>query len=475
MKTPYKILSGSLIFIGIATGCKTPEIASGRELRPLPETFDDSRDTVSIGSQNWKTFYTDPKLIALIDTALVRNPDVLIAMQRIKAAQSDVLLAKGSMSPNVSAGAAAGLSKFGQYTMDGAGNAGTEIYNGRNIPKELPDYFVGLQTSWEVDVFGKLRNQKRAALARAMSSQAVKHAVVTNLIAEISNQYYELIALDESVKIINRNIALQEKALQLSRVMKQAALGNELAVKQFEAQVANVKALRIDLQQQIVESENRINVLLGDFPKTIARDSIFLNGELPLVLQSGLPSAWLRNRPDVASAQMELLASKADVKAAEAGFYPTLNITGSLGYQGFRTDLLFRPESIAYNILGGLTAPLLNRSAIRANFNRANAAQVEAMYRYQKAILDGYAEVNTEMARVKNLNELAQLKQSEARLLGEAIGISTSLFRFNRANYLEVLTVQQNALQADLDVIEVQKQQRQTVVNLYKALGGGWK
>lgn len=458
-----------------ASSCKTPQIATDITSKPLPESFGASTDTTVIATKSWKTFYTDKYLTKLIDTALVNNYDVLMSLQKIKAAQSDALFSKGAMLPSVSGIANAGVRRFGVFTMDGAGNATTDITPGELIPLNLPDYLVGLQTSWELDVFGKLKNQKKAAIARFLSSQAMRNVVITNLIAEVANNYYDLLSLDQSIKIIDKNIAIQENALEMVKTMKEAAVTNELAVKQFKAQLLNIKALKFELQQQITENENKINFLIGSYPKKVERETSFIDANLPKEISFGIPSALLQNRPDIKMAEFDMLASKSDVKSAKAAFYPTLSITGSVGYQAFNPDLLFNPQSLAFGILGGLTAPLINRSAIRSTFNKANAYQIDAMYNYQKTILNGYIEVNTEMARISNLENILKLKIEETTTLNQSIDIATDLFKFGRANYLEVLNVQQNALQAELDLVTTKKQQFQATVNVYKALGGGWK
>lgn len=474
-KYKYIIVASFVITCLIASSCKTPQTSLENNTKKIPESYGNSTDTVSSATIDWKTFYSDKYLVKLIDTALVKNYDVLISLQKIKAAQSDVLFSKGAMLPTVSGVANAGARRFGLYTMDGAGNATTDITPGKLIPINLPDYLVGLQTSWEVDVFGKLKNQKKAAISRVLSSEAMKNVVITNLIAEIANSYYELIALDQSIAIIDKNIAIQENALEMVIVMKEAAASNELAVKQFKAQLLNIKAMKVELQQQITETENKINFLIGSYPQKIERQTSFTASNLPSEIQFGVPSALLQNRPDIRMAEFELMASKSDVKSAKAQFYPSLTITGGAGYQAFKPNLLFNPQSVAFNLIAGLTAPLLNRSAIKASFNKANANQVEVLYSYQSTILNAYLEVNTEMVRINNLKELLKLKTEETQELNNSIEIASDLFKFGRANYLEVLTVQQNALEAELDLIEAQKQQFKTTVNVYKALGGGWK
>jgi outer membrane protein TolC len=302
----------------------------------------------------------------------------------------------------------------------------------------------------------------------------MKNVIITNLIAEIANNYYELVAIDQSISVIEKNINIQENALQMAKVLKETGASNELAIKQFTVQLLNIKAVKTELRQKTTEIENKINFLIGRYPQTIDRDHKFNTANLSTAIKFGVPSSLLQNRPDIKMAEFNLTASKANLKSARAQFYPNLTITGAFGYQAFRTNLLFNPQSVAFNLLGGFTAPLLNRSAIKASFDKANAYQIETLYAYQSTILNACLEVNTEMERINNLKDLLQLKTEETKELNHSINIAADLFKFGKANYLEVLTVQQNALQAELDLIETEKKQFQTTVNIYKALGGGW-
>lgn len=466
------------IFIATALllySCKTPQIATQKPLLPMPAAFDNNTDTVSAATMNWQQYFTDNNLVSLIDTALKNNWDVQIAIQRIQQSQSNVLLSKGAVKPLVNAAVMPGITKFGEYTMDGAGNKNTEIYNGKDIPVHLPDYFVGLQTNWEIDLWGKLKNKKKAAISRFLASAEGRNIVVTNLIAEIATAYYELTGLDQSLKIIDETITLQDSALVLVKLQKEALIATELGVKQFEAQLLNLRSLRVTIIQQIAVTENNINFLAGRYPQKIERETTFAINQFASQLKTGIPSALLQNRADIRQAEFELMASKADVQSAKAAFYPSLNITAGLGLQAFKPNLLLSASSIAYNAFGSLMAPVINRSAITAEFNYANAAQVEAMYNYQKTIVNGYIEVYNQLLQIKNLQQIFDLKTQEVNALTEAIKVSSLLLRANRANYIDVLLAQQNALEAKLDLVETQKNQLLSAVNIYKALGGGWR
>lgn len=471
-----KLIILTTIVTVMVHGCKPLQSFQQSSIKPMPASFDNNRDTANTATINWRQFFSDKNLVNLIDTALVNNWDVQTAWQRIKMAESGILFAKSFLKLTVDAGAAVGLTRFGLYTMDGAGNKGTEIHNGKDIPVNLPDYFTGLQTSWEIDLWGKLKNSKKAAVARYLSSIEGRNLVLTELITEIASAYHELLSLDQNLKIINETITLQENALEIVKVQKEAAVVNELAVKQFEAQLLNIKGMRYETLQQIAETENRINFLTGRYPETVERDTSVLVNTLPPEVKTGIPATLLQNRPDIRQAEFELAATKADVLTARAAFYPSLNIDGSIGFQAFKAGLLFKtPESVAFGLLGSLSAPLINKAAIKAEFNRANAAQLEALYNYQKTIVNGYVEVYNEMQRLKNLQQVFELKTNEVNVLTQSIDISSELFRTARANYLEVLLTQQTALQARLELIETKKNQFLSTINIYKALGGGWR
>jgi NodT family efflux transporter outer membrane factor (OMF) lipoprotein len=446
-------------------------------LQPMPAAFAaNATDTANVGAVNWRQYFVDPNLIQLIDTALQSNYDLRIALQRIQVAQSDVLLQEAALKPIVEGAAAAGLTKFGLYTMDGAGNAGTPIVDERNVPVHLPDYFIGLQSSWEIDVWGKLRNRKKAAFSRFLASVEGKNFVQTNLIAAVATNYYELLALDAALNVLDETITLQENALAIIRVQKEAGVANELAIKQFEAQLLNSRSLRVETLQSIVENENEINFLLGRYPQPIVRSTVGVMQAVPPQIRLGIPSHLLQNRPDIRQAELELIASKADLNAAKAAFYPSVNITGYAGFQAFRLDLLLtRPESFAYGLLGGLTAPLINRRAIQAEFNRADAYQLEALYNYQQTIINAYTEAYNQVANVNNLAQMYDLRTQEVNTLLQGIDIASELFRTGSANYLEVLFAQQNMLQSRLTLLDIKNRQFNAVIHLYKALGGGWQ
>jgi NodT family efflux transporter outer membrane factor (OMF) lipoprotein len=465
-----------LTLLILCLGCKTQLSKFDIEQKSMPTSYSEKSDSINSANIKWKDFFLDKNLVALIDTGLTNNFDVLMTLQKIEVARNDLRLSKGAMLPSVNGNFSYLQRKFGYYTMDDAGNRVTEIRPGQLIPTHLPDYLVGLQANWEIDIWGKLRNKKKSAFTRYLGSVEGVNLVKTNFISEVANTYYELIALDVELDIIDSTIKIRENVLEIYKVQKQAGLANELAVKQIEAQVLNAQSLAYELLQKIKENENKLNFLLGRFPQIIVRDKLSFNTQFAPIIKAGLPSHLLKNRPDIKKSEYDLLASKMNVKAAKAAFYPSFAITGNAGFQSFNTEFLFSsPQSIAYGVLGNLTAPLINRSAIKAQFNNAKAYQLEALYQYQKTILNAYIEVANELSNIQNLENIYELKSKEVAMLDTSIDIASDLFKSGRANYFEVLMTQSTALQSKLELVTAKKRQYNASVNIYKALGGGWQ
>jgi NodT family efflux transporter outer membrane factor (OMF) lipoprotein len=398
-----------------------------------------------------------------------------MAEQKIEIARANVKYSKGLAYPAISAFGTAGQQKFGDYTMNAAGNRGTTIYKNQQVPTNLQDFSLGFESSWEVDFWGKLRNTRKSAVAQFLSSVEGKNWTVTNLVSEVASGYYELLALDNELDIVKESVQLQDSALHVVNIQRQVGVVNELAVKQFEAQVLNSKKMEIDIRQKISEAENRLNFILGRYPQPIERNKSALLHLVPPQVRVGIPSDLLANRPDVKQAEYDLLSSKANVKVAKAAFYPTCTISGSITNDAFKTSLLFSPESFAYTVVGNLVAPIINRSALKAQFKTANDIQIEALYNYQKSILNSYMEVYNQMVNLKSVGQALELKSKEVNTLNLAVNSSNQLFKTGRANYLEVLTVQANVLQSKIELVETMKDQYTSVVAIYKALGGGWK
>lgn len=460
-------------------GCKLTRPVQQHSRMQTPQQFPGETDSSSIARIQWKSFFKDERLVSLIDSALQNNPDLKIAAQRIEMSRSNIYAAQGAMLPFITGDVSGGGRKFGDYTMDGVGNYDTNfsdnIDQDRRLPAPfMPDYFVGLRSGWEIDIWGKLKMQKKAAYNRMMASEKGRHAVVTGLIAEVGTSYYQLVAMDTELEIIRRNIALQDSAAQTVRIQKEGGRANELAVHQFDAQLLNTRSLEAEILQRIVEVENRMNYLLGRFPQPIARTPI-QQLVLPDSIRAGFPASMLRSRPDIQEAQWNLQAAYSEQQSANLAFLPSLNITAFLGFTSFKSQLLFNPGSLAYSALGGLTAPLLNRKALRATQKRTEAASLEAYYTYNKSVLNAFQEVSTGLKKIENNRTISNLKTQEVAVLQKAVAVSRDLFLSGYANYLEVITAQRSVLDAELTLTTARRDQFLALIELYRSLGGGWE
>ncbi len=465
-----------LCLLLVLTGCKTQKIDFTIPQKTLPKSFKIGDASNTIAEIDWHHYFSDPHLIKLIDTALASNPDLQIALQRVEYSKAGLLSARGALKPTVSAQLSPAVRKYGLYTMDGAGNVSTDILPDKMVPEHLPDFYLGLQSSWEIDIWKKLRNRERAAFSNYLASSEGINFAKTTLITQVALAYYDLIALDNELEFLTETILNQEQVLEVIKYHKEAGRANELMVQQFKAQQLNTQTLQRQVIQSINEAENKINFLLGRYPQPIERSKAELYRNVPEIIEAGIPSQLLLHRPDVRAANYRLQAARFDVKAANAEFLPRITLSAGLGYQAFNPKyLLNTPASIAYSLVGGLMAPLVNKNAIQAKFDMAKSSQIMAMYEYQKAIIGGYTEVVNELSRINALAEISKLKTAQSQVLEASVSTSNELYSAAKATYLEVLVAQQNALYAKLEMVNAHKMQLTASVNIYRALGGGWK
>lgn len=469
-----------LVLIGLAlsaASCKVPAVVGpASHLSAAPAYSAAAQDTSNTATMPWKAFFRDSNLVNLIDIALQNNQELNMTLQEIEIAKNEALMRKAEILPSVQAGVDIGLEKVGRYTSQGAGDASTDITPGKAVPDFLMDYTPSVAATWEVDIWKKLRNARKAAVTRYLASMEGKNFVVTNLIAEIANSYYELLALDAQLQIVRQNIGLQKNALEVVKIQKEAAQATELGVKKFEAEVLASQSLEFDILQKIKENENRINFLLGRYPQEIKRSNADFLSLAPADVHTGIPANLLTNRPDIRQAELELEASKIDVTVARAEFLPSLDISAAAGLQAFNPSYLARlPESLLFTVAGGLAGPIINRNAIKAEFNNANARQIQAMYSYEQTVLNAYMEVSNELSNMDNLQKSYALKSQQVDALNTAISVSNDLFKSARADYFEVLMTQRDVLEAKLDLLETKLDMLNARVQMYRELGGGWK
>jgi NodT family efflux transporter outer membrane factor (OMF) lipoprotein len=432
----------------------------------IPENFNDEEtliETKNLADEVWTKFFTDPQQVSLIQTALQNNQELAKLEQEIQIANNDILARQGEYLPKLGLTADSGVEKVERFSTDDA-NSPTLFTKG------------GVMMTWEIDIWKKLRIATKSAYLRYLSSIEGRRYVVTNLVAEISNTYYEMNSLHTQMQLIDDYIKVLTRINEIVTLLQQAGRTNTLAVQRFNAEVSKIQAKKFELQQKLSITENRMNVLLGRFPQPIEYQlQSFLDISLPEI-QVSVPVKLLENRPDIRQASLELQAKKLDVEVARARFYPSLSIDGILGYEAFNSKHFDgTPVGIAYALAGGITMPLLNRRGIEASYKTANNLQIQAVYNYEQTLLKGFTEVSNQIIKLKNLKNIYEQKAKQVETLKKGTQTADALFRAGRTDYVDVLFTQRDFIEAQMELVEIKREQLQSSIGLYKAMGGGWR
>lgn len=475
MKTNYSYSSIFMILTTLIWSCGVPSITLKSDDTKIPAAYTNSSDTLNSAQLSWRNYFSDPNLIALIDSGLNKNQELRMILQEIEISKNEVKARKGEYLPSLGIIAGGGMEKPGKYTRDGAVEEQLTIKPGQRFPEPFSDFTLGVQATWEIDWWKKLRNARKSAVMRYLASIEGKNFMTTQLVAEIAESYYELQALDNLLQIIQQNNEIQSNALRVIKQQKDAAKVTQLAVNRFEAQLLNTQNLQYAIKQKIVEVENRINYLSGRYPQPVSRNSTQFLQLAPSKVSEGIPPQLLGLRPDIKQAEMALVAANLDVKVARAHFYPSLGIKAGLGFQAFNPAYLLDAHSLAYQAGGDLVAPLINRNAIKANYLSAGAKQIQAAYKYQQTVLNAYVDVVNQLAKIENYSKSFETKNKEVEILTQSISIANNLFFSARADYAEVLLTQREALDAKMEEVEIKMKEMHASIQLYRALGGGWK
>lgn len=427
----------------------------------------------SAASISWRHFFSDPDLVTLVETALANNQQFNIAIQDIVIAANEVQARKGAYLPQVGGVMGASYISPSANTLEGVLDKVA-----RQDGFRYPDFFLNMGPSlvWEVDIWRKLRNAKDAARLQMMAQIEVRNFLISGLVTEIARNYYELMALDTALKILDENITIQEAAFRKMQLLKQYAKANQLAVNRFEAQLNKTKSQRFETSQRIVEKENRLKFLTGVYKEApIVRHSEQLMSMPVDELQTGVPIQLLQNRPDILQAEAAIKAAKLNLKSVKAQLLPSLTITAGSGFGGFSPMLLFQPASILYNVSGQFNVPLLNRKAIVARIQTADAVQTQAVLTYEQSLLQAYTDVLNQVSNIRKMQQAFDAKKREVVLLEESIATANNLFKYAKATYIEVLLVQEEKLNAERELVAVKMNLVGSKVDLYRALGGGWR
>jgi NodT family efflux transporter outer membrane factor (OMF) lipoprotein len=469
----------------VLPGCFIPQLRPATTALTLPESFDGSPNGANGATINNQTdaensaqlrvdeFYNDSTLTQLICQALANNRELKILEEDVQIAQASIMSRRGALFPFLGLRAGAGWDRNSRFTPVGAAEKELEYLPGKNFPATPGDWLLGLNFFMPVDIWRELRNARDAATQRYFAATERRNSFVTRMVADIAQNYYGLMALDTRLATLDQIIQLQQQSLKVAQANFAAGRGTELAVQRFQAEVSKNQSEKMIVRQEIVEVENRINSLLGRLPQSVERNSAgFFNTTIhPLAL--GVPAQLLQNRPDIRQAERELEAAGLDVKVTRARFFPRVDLIGTVGTRAFNPRYLFDPESLVFNAAGELTAPLINKAAIRADYLTANAQQLQSLYNYQQVIIEATVELINRVSMVQNYTKSIEIRQQQLKALETSVDIASKLLQAARGEYIEVLFAQRDLLEAKTMLIDSKRQQLSAIVNVYQALGGG--
>ncbi|MBB4805452.1 NodT family efflux transporter outer membrane factor (OMF) lipoprotein [Chryseobacterium defluvii] len=471
MKSLLNIIKGitfSVLVLGAVSSCTI------RKEYERPNTIADEKlfrtdmlpkDSTNIANVSWKEIFTDPILQGYISKALDNNLDIRIALQSITSAEAYLKQSKAAYQPTLSVGP--------NYTFQ-TQSLNTQFGQIIGERRYINQYDITASLGWEADIWGKLKAQEKAQLATYLGTVAAHKAVKSDLVASIASAYYQLLTFDAQKRIIRETITLREKNLETTKALKEAGTLTEVAVQQSEALVYNAKSLLIDIDTQIQLLENTMSLLMGEPSHAIERSALE-SQKLPAYIDLGYPAQLLANRPDVMRAEYSLMNAFELTNAAKAQFYPTLRITGSGGVQSVDIDHLFSVNSLFANVVAGLAQPILNRRQIKTNYEVSLANQESAYLNFRKTVLTAGKEVSDAIRVFSVQDSFIELKRKELEAYKKSVNYSQELVNYGMANYLEVLNASVNSLNAELNIANAEYNKMKAAVELYQALGGGWK
>ena len=410
-------------------------------------------DTTNFGNVNWRDLFTDPQLQALIEQGLQNNTDLRSAQLQIEEAEAALMSAKLAFLPSFALSPQGTISSF-----DGG--------------KATKTYTLPVTASWELDIFGRLRNAKQQAKALYAQSKDYQQAVRTQLIAGIANVYYTLLMLDEQLAISQQTEDAWKETVASTRALMDAGLANEAATSQMEAAYYSVQTSILDLKEQINQVENSLALLLAETPRRYERGKL-ADQRLPEDVAVGVPMQMLSNRPDVRAAERSLEQAFYATNQARAAFYPSIVLSGSAGWTNSAGSMIVNPGKFLASAVGSLTQPLFNKGQIMAQYRIAKAQQEEASLSFQQALLNAGSEVNDALVACQTSKAKTLLFEKQIQSLEKALESTSLLMEHGTTTYLEVLTARQSLLSAQLSQTANRFTEIQSVINLYQALGGG--
>lgn len=439
---------------------------------PLPEKFQytATADTASIANLEWKQFFNDPILQGLIEKGIKNNYDLQIALKQVASSQEKLKQAKYMQYPDVGFGVSAQISKPSKNSMNGQS---LNLFLGQS---HVEDYNAAFNLSWEADIWGKIKNQQEVSRMQYLQTYEGSKAIQTQVIAAIAQGYYNLLMLDKQLGIAKSNLELSSNTLMITQKMWESGDTTSLGVQQAAAQKQATELLISQLEQNIAIQENALSILVGETPNKVNRTIEMSDTSLPQNISAGLPAAMVSRRPDVRQQELILLESNAMVGIAQANMYPALKITANGGVNSFKIDNWFQiPASLFGSVLGGITQPIFQKRQLKTDLAVAQIQREKNVLAFRQSVLNAVGEVSDALVSNENLKIQEQKAAEQSTTLKDGIKSAQLLYRGGSANYLEVITAQGNSLQAELNLASIKRQRLSSIVDLYRALGGGWK
>jgi len=468
---PFKYIYTALLLVLVTGACKvSKDIAKPTDAAPAEFRNSSSADTLSIASISYQDFFKEKAIRDLIDTALINNYDMQIALKNIESASLLFRQSKLGNLPAVNLQVTANTNRPSDNSLNGltisqfAGSTHVE------------DYTASLGLSWEADIWRKIANQKNAAGATYLQTAEARKAIQTRLVASIAQGFYSLIMLDTQLDIARKNLALNDSTLNIIKMQFDAGQVTSLAIEQAQAQQLVAAGLVPQLEQRINLQENALSILTGAFPKSIARIGLLNAMQIQNQTGTGFPSAMVSLRPDVKSAELELMKANAKVGIAKASMYPSLTITATGGINSFKSSNWFNiPGSLFGVVAGGIAQPIFQRKQLKTQYDVAMVEREKVVLQFRQSVLNAVGEVSDELIKVEKLKQQYTIADQRVTVVQRSLKNANLLFKSGMANYLEVINAQSNALQSELDLATIKTAQLNASVELYRALGGGWK
>ena len=468
-----KLLSSLAFILVVLSACtvskdiETPKPA-------LPANFRNAAiasDTTSIADMGWKNFFTDAVLQQLIDSAIVKNYDLQIALKNIEASQLQFKQVKWNNVPQVDFNVTASTDRPSNNSLDGLSLKQDNI--GTN---HIEDYSANIAVSWEADIWGKIRNQSKNALAAYLQTVEAKKAIQTNIVLGVSQGYYNLLMLDAQLDIAQKNVKLNDSTLRIIRLQYDAGQVTLLAVQQADAQEQAATQLIPQFEQNITIQENALRTLTGELPGGIERNSTIDQVSVPTDLSAGVPSNLVSRRPDVKSFELALVTANSNVGINKAEMYPALRITASGGINSFMASNWFNiPASLFGVVAGSVVQPLFDHKQLKTQYEVAKVEREKTVLQFRQSFLNAVGEVSDALVKIEKLKAQQSIAVNRVHTLQQATANASLLFKNGMANYLEVITAQSNVLQGELELASIKRDELSAVAGLYQSLGGGWK